>query len=139
MLFRLLRRAERHPSRSPSYRSPQEHPAFRIAGCAHFQPWGEDIFESITLFESIAAARSKFLFVELGAGKGRWSAHAITVGRANGLDARAILVEAEPQHVAGIAGHMAAAGIGADRYSVVEAAVGSSAGVELFLVSGPTA
>jgi FkbM family methyltransferase len=113
------------------------HPAFRTPGAPSNPGWGEDIFEWITLLEAIAAARSRFLFVELGAGKGRWSTRAITAAHANGLDGRAILAEAEPQHRSWIEPHMQEAGITADRYTVIEAAIGASPGKEYFVVTGP--
>src|SRR5438045_8053588 len=64
-------------------------------------PLNEEYFEWIDLFESLQAARDRFVMIEVGAGYGRWG---ISAGRlAKGLRLRDVdlrFVEAEPQHAA---------------------------------------
>ena len=58
----------------------------------------EEYFEWIALLATIAAARRRFCFAELGAGWGRWMATAAVLCRQKGLDCSLIGVEAEPSH-----------------------------------------
>lgn len=58
----------------------------------------EELFEWVDLLESVESAGESFVFVELGAGYGRWSVRAFHAARRAGLKADAIkLVTVEPE------------------------------------------
>lgn len=103
-------------------------------------PLGQNFVEWLDLLESVFAAREndEYLFVELGAGYGRWSARALAAAdRLRIPRSRAILVEGEPQHAAWARQHLTLNGFSAERFDLVEAAVGPKAGREKFIVVSP--
>lgn len=87
-------------------------------------PLNEEYFEWIDLFESLRAARDRYVMIEVGAGYGRWG---IAAGRlAKGLGLRDIdlrFIEAEPQHAAWAREHIQANGLGDVNIHVIEGAI----------------
>lgn len=68
----------------------------------------EEIFEWIDLLESVKLCNSKFIFVELGAGYGRWAARAFRAAVKHGLSPENITlvtVEPESDHFSWIGDH----------------------------------
>ncbi|WP_334148032.1 FkbM family methyltransferase [Hyphomicrobium sp.] len=114
------------------------HPAFTRNRFPPSPPEIDDeYFEWIALLEAAQSARKQFTFVELGSGKGRWSARAIKAAEAAGMTGRAILVEAEPGHADDTAEFMASEGIDPSCYHLIRAAVAAQRGTMPFVVEGP--
>jgi FkbM family methyltransferase len=68
----------------------------------------EEIFEWIDIIDSVLKASDSFVFVELGAGYGRWSARAAKLAESQGFKPEKITlitVEAEPRHAEWIRQH----------------------------------
>src|SRR6267142_7096307 len=67
----------------------------------------DEYFDWVALVESVAAARDRFVFVELGAGFGRWLIRALKLATEwRGLTSLGVAVEAEPQHFAFMQQHL---------------------------------
>ena len=66
----------------------------------------EEYFEWLDLLETVAAARERYVFVELGAGFGRWTVRAALAAKRRGLEFHGIAVEAEPTHFAYLQQHL---------------------------------
>ena len=63
--------------------------------------FGEELFEWVDLLESIRDCDESFVFIELGAGYGRWSIRAFNAATRKGIPAermRLVTVEADPLH-----------------------------------------
>lgn len=102
--------------------------------------FGEEYFEWIDILESAYNAdRAKpFVFIELGAGYGRWSAIALKAAdRCRIENSFAVLVEAEPQHASWARQHMRSNGFDESRYHLIEAGVAGVRGRAQFLVASP--
>src|SRR5262245_42873848 len=97
----------------------------------------EEYFEWIDMLEAVARSRGRFVFVELGAGYGRWSARALEAAEKRGIVSHATLVEAEPSHAEAAHNHMRSHTGSARTYTLMEAAVGAAQGKQLFVVVGP--
>lgn len=101
---------------------------------------GEAYFEWIDLLEAIHDARRSFVFFEVGAGYGCWTARALKGAAQRGLVERSgVLVEADPRHAALIRRHMAANGFAEADYRLVEAAIDRQEGFALFCIATPDA
>jgi FkbM family methyltransferase len=85
----------------------------------------DEVFEWVALLESVAAAKSRFIMLELGAGYGRWTARAASALRYKhpGMPMQFIAVEAEPAHFARLRKYLTACDINLDDCSLVEAPV----------------
>lgn len=73
----------------------------RFFQAAKYPDLDEEIFEWLDILDSILKADGEFVFVELGAGYGRWSARASKLGQRLGLESSSvhlITVEAEKRH-----------------------------------------
>ena len=93
----------------------------------------EELFEWITLCDAIRTARHRFVFVEVGAGFGRWTANAVLAARHYGVtDISAVMVEAEPKHCEWARINMADNAI--EQFELIEAAVAADDGEALFCV-----
>jgi FkbM family methyltransferase len=90
---------------------------------------GEDIIEWRTLTaardDAVRRGASAFTFVELGAGFGRWSSAAAHVAAEAALQARLVLVEAEPLHFEWIDVFMKEEGVSETLYTRINAAIGA--------------
>ncbi len=99
----------------------------------------EEYFEWIDILQSVKDAAHTYTLVELGAGYGRWSAIGMLAARIKGIvQAKAILVEAEPKHIEWAHTHMAHNTIDTADYKLHEVAVGGKRDTILFWVSCPT-
>lgn len=96
-------------------------------------PAHEELFEWLDLAEAILEEPKPLVFVELGAGYGRWSAR---FGRmaafARTPVKHLILVEAEPNHVKWANQHMVDNGFPLSSFTVIDAAVSERNGTEYF-------
>lgn len=92
----------------------------------------EEYFEWIDILRSVAEARDEFVFVELGAGYGRWTARAFKAAEQKGLRFRASLVEGEPVHAKWAHMHMQANDV--PNYLLHEAVVGPTKSKTMFVV-----
>jgi FkbM family methyltransferase len=97
-------------------------------------PVHEEIFEWHSLASAIADARDRFVFIELGAGHGRWSVAAALACRRRGLNCDLIAVEAEPTHYAMMKQHFGDNGIDWREHTLIEAAVAPRDGEVYFAV-----
>jgi FkbM family methyltransferase len=67
----------------------------------------EEYFEWLELLKSVENAKNNFVFVELGAGFGKWSARAYKACLLNNINnIRLIVVEGEPQHAQWLKEHL---------------------------------
>lgn len=83
----------------------------------------EEAFEWISLLEALAAARGRFVMLELGAGYGRWGVRGALAARRLGLQPFVRFVEAEPQHLAWAREAATLNGLGAAETDFVDRAV----------------
>jgi FkbM family methyltransferase len=99
----------------------------------------EELFEWIALLESVDAARDSFAMVELGAGYGRWTAHAANALRSRHPDmpARFVAVEAEPSHFNRIQSHLKDNGLNPAACRLINAPVNGHRGLVYFTVGHP--
>lgn len=91
-------------------------------------PVNETLFEWHSLACAIRDARDRFVFVELGAGYGRWSVAAALACRRRGLPCDVIAVEAEPTHCKMMIEHFGDNGLDWREHTLIEAAVAPEAG-----------
>lgn len=101
----------------------------------------EDLFEWLSVLESVAESEGTYTVVELGAGWGRWAVNAIAALRQ--LDDRrpfhVVAVEAEPTHFRWLRRHLADNGIDPSAQTLIRAAVAPSDGRVRFRVGDPAA
>ena len=79
-----------------------------------------------------------FVMVELGAGTGRWSLHAIKLGEFLGVPVRAIAVEAEPTHFRMMLDAFRVAGVDPAHHRLLFAATGARDGSSHFFTGAAT-
>ncbi len=99
----------------------------------------EEYFEWIDLLMSIKDAKNKYVFIELGAGFGRWgvrAALAVNTYRPH-ISSKIIFVEGEPKHISLLKSHLENNKLLPEAYSIIEAAVSNSDGETLFYVNMP--
>lgn len=102
-------------------------------------PYNEEYFEWIDLLESVDAAAERFVFIELGAGYGRWSTRAFLAARQLGLrDVKIIAVEAEPHYARVIPKVFSDNGMPEESYRVVHGAIAPKDDGRVFIVQHPT-
>jgi FkbM family methyltransferase len=94
----------------------------------------EQLFEWHSLACAIRDARDRFVFVELGAGYGKWSVAAALVCRRRGLSCDVIAVEAEPTHCLMMKQHFEDNGLDWREHTLIEAAVAPEGGEAHFTV-----
>ncbi|SEC61115.1 methyltransferase, FkbM family [Rhizobiales bacterium GAS191] len=93
----------------------------------------DDYFEWISLLEAVKEAKDSFVFVELGAGYGRWSARAFKAAQQRKIPSiSCILVEAEPVHARWAFEHMTYNG--ASDFRILQCAVGATRSKAMFVV-----
>jgi FkbM family methyltransferase len=102
-------------------------------------PVNETLFEWHSLACAIRDARDRFVFVEFGAGYGRWSVAAALVCRRRGLPCDVIAVEAEPTHCLMMKQHFEDNGLDWREHTLIEAAVAPEAGEVHFTVGAADA
>lgn len=97
-----------------------------------------EYIEWVQLLEAVDNAKGSFVFVELGAGFGRWSVRAWLAARQKGVtDIHVVAVEAEPAHLGWLKEHFRTNGLREDEYSIFPGVVGGSDGSALFYVRMP--
>lgn len=135
----LLQRAIARPHHHPEFFTTryQHDPAHPGQHHARTTPpaFGEEYFEWIDLLESIAAARGRYIIMELGAGFGRWGVRAYKTARQAGLQAHTTLAEADPAHLTDLRHFLTDNMIPNGACTVVEAAIGADEGTQLFHVT----
>ncbi len=100
--------------------------------------FSEETFEWVDVLEAVAAARERFVMIELGAGYGRWLVRGVAALRVlNPLPYALVGVEAEPTHFAWLREHLDDNGIGPDAHDLIQAAMHVSAGTAMFHVGNP--
>jgi len=99
----------------------------------------EEFFEWIDILDSVLDAGSKYTFVELGAGYGRWMVRAAAAFRQihGSKPFRLIGVEAEPTHFEWIKQHFLTNGINPDEHKLINAPVYDTQSDVLFCVGKP--
>jgi FkbM family methyltransferase len=91
---------------------------------ANLPGFDEEYFEWVDLLESVKQAKNKYVFVELGAGYGRWTVRASqAIRRLNPMPFQAVAVEAEPTHFEFLKRHCNDNGLGPCDYRLIRAAV----------------
>ncbi len=86
-----------------------------------YPAFDEEYFEWIALLEAVAEAREQFVFIECGAGYGRWCVRAALAARH--LNFHCTAVEAEPTHCHWIGEHLADNGIDPADHEIIWAAL----------------
>lgn len=94
----------------------------------------EEYFEWIDILESVEAARGSYVFMELGAGYGRWSVRAGLAARQRGLSPQLVLVEGHPRNAKWARESLSLNGL-ADSGAVLERAVAYTGQPVPFVVS----
>jgi FkbM family methyltransferase len=94
----------------------------------------EEYFEWIDILESVCSAVDSYVFIELGAGYGRWSVRAGLAARRKGLRARLVLVEGHPRNAQWAREALAVNGLDKEG-SVIEAAIAYTGKAVPFVVS----
>jgi FkbM family methyltransferase len=85
--------------------------------------------EWIGMLKSVAAARDRWVVMELGAGYGTWVVGSGVAARRRGIEAFKLYgVEADPQHCASMRQHLIDNGFDPEAHRVIQAAVGAEAG-----------
>jgi len=74
-------------------------------------PFDDEYFEWLDILISVAEAKGGFVFVELGAGFGRWTVRAFKAASQRHLGFRAALVEGEPVHAKWAREHLLTNGV----------------------------
>jgi FkbM family methyltransferase len=98
----------------------------------------EEYFEWIDILESAAAAKDRFVMIELGAGYGRWAVRAaLAAARRSSCVFQCVAVEAEPVHFRWMLDHFRDNGLNPDDHDVIWAAVGAQAGFVPFWIGEP--
>lgn len=101
---------------------------------------GSSIFEWIDLLESVRDAKEQFVFIELGAGFGKWAIRAWSAARALGIDLDKILLvvfEADRVHNAWIKENFILNQIPSKNYIHFETAVSNFEGFSDFFIMRP--
>src|SRR5258705_2698284 len=99
----------------------------------------DEYFDWVALVESVAAARDRFVFVELGAGFGRWLIRALKLATEwRGLTSLGVAVEAEPQHFAFMQQHLCDNAVPGESVRLVQAAIDARDGVGPFATGRPS-
>jgi FkbM family methyltransferase len=94
----------------------------------------EEYFEWIDILESVCSAVESHVFIELGAGYGRWSVRAGLAARLKGLRPRLLLVEGHPRNAQWAREALALNRLDREG-SVIEAAIAYTGGAVPFVVS----
>ena len=95
----------------------------------------DEYFDWVALVESVHEARDRFVFMELGAGYGRWLVRALKLASDwRHIPAFAIAAEAEPEHFAFIQQHMRDNGIDPAAHYLANVAVDGKPGTVQFAV-----
>jgi FkbM family methyltransferase len=101
----------------------------------------EDLFEWLSVLESVVESHGPYTIVELGAGWGRWAVNAVAALRQ--LDARrpfhVVAVEAEPTHFRWLRRHLVDNDIDPSAQTLIRAAVAPTGGRVRFRVGDPAA
>lgn len=101
----------------------------------------EDLFEWLSVLESVIDSEGRYTVVELGAGWGRWAVNAVAALRQ--LDERrpfkVVAVEAEPTHFRWLHQHLADNGIPPSEQTLIRAAVAAGDGRVRFRTGSPAA
>lgn len=93
----------------------------------------EECYEWLDLLESIQNSKEKFVFVEVGAGEGRWGGHAALSSRSINKAFQLYFVEAEPTRCyEKIPALMSQLNVTADQYKVFDFAIGNSENYTFF-------
>ena len=91
--------------------------------------FSEDFYDWLDLLESVADGKDPYVFVELGAGFGRWAVHAAHLCRAVGRPlGRLTACEAEPTHYRWMLTHFRDNDVDPANHRLIEAAVAGSRG-----------
>ena len=97
--------------------------------------FSEDFYDWIDLLESVADGEDPYVFVELGAGFGRWAVHAANLCRAVGRPVGGLTAcEAEPKHFRWMLTHLRDNDIDPGNHRLIEAVVAGSRGTVPFYV-----
>jgi len=100
----------------------------------------DEYFEWIDTLCSVVDAKEKYVYMELGAGYGRWAARAYKAATAFGLDPNRIsltVVESEPQHVIWLKEHLAYNNISEKCVTLNENLISSEVGFGEMVVISP--
>ena len=97
-----------------------------------YPAFDEEYFEWIALLEAVAEAREQFVFIECGAGYGRWCVRAALAARH--LNFHCTAVEAEPTHCHWIGEHLADNGIDPADHEIIWAALAARPGFVPFAI-----
>ena len=96
---------------------------------------GLEYYEWLDLLHAVLAARDRFVFVELGAGYGRWVVRAAKLlERLNPMPYALVAVEAEPTHFGWMREHLFDNGIDPAEHHLVPGPVAATRGPVRFLV-----
>lgn len=106
-------------------------------GALDYPDFDEEYFEWIDLLESVSDAKSTFVFLELGAGYGRWSARAAHAARQKNKLYRLGLAEASPDHVAQLQEMMKLNDVATSDYEIFNVAISGHRGVVQFKIGWP--
>lgn len=95
----------------------------------------EEYFEWLELLKSVESAKNNFVFVELGAGFGKWSARAYKACLLNNIsNIKLIVVEGEPQHAQWLKEHLVYNNVPSDSIIFEEALISSYDGTGEIMV-----
>src|SRR6185503_6936522 len=98
----------------------------------------EEYFEWIDILESAAAAKDRYVMIELGAGYGRWAVRAaLAAARKPSCTFQCVAVEAEPVHFRWMLDHFRDNGLNPDDHDIIWAAVGAQSGFVPFWIGEP--
>lgn len=91
---------------------------------SHDHPFDENIFEWISILESVCSAKKKFTMFELGAGHGRWCVNAwAAIQLLNPIPCHFVGVEAEPTHFYHMKRYFSAHGLRKRDHRLINAAI----------------
>lgn len=88
-----------------------------------YPTFDEEYFEWIDLLEAVVAAKDKFIFMELGAGWGRWTARGAAAATQLGMSYYLVAVEAEPTHFSWMEQNLRENGVRMENCQLLQAAV----------------
>ena len=97
----------------------------------------EEYFEWIALLATIANARRRYCFAEIGAGWGRWMAAAVVLCRQKGIECSLIGVEAESSHFDWMKMVLRDNGVNPDDHTLLQGAAADADGE--VILTGPDA
>jgi FkbM family methyltransferase len=98
----------------------------------------EEYFEWIDILETAAAAKDRYVMIELGAGYGRWAVRAaLAAARKPSCTFQCVAVEAEPVHFRWMLDHFRDNGLNPDDHDIIWAAVGAQSGFVPFWIGEP--